>query len=205
MRIALGDTKIFDTSVLPAVLIVEGLNGSFPTIPSFTSIYESKAGHSQEATGVIDALTKTGIVEVPDGRHFEVLQGKLDTSNQANGVWRVATEENDAWLATVLGYTWGTFRDLGKVRVGVKTCADKIFIRHDWRDMPETEQPELLRPLTTHHIGRRYRAKQPIATAKLFTHTNLSMAQNGFSPWKLRRERKRTSNSIGLHLKDGPM
>ncbi len=154
----LGDTKIFDAAVLPAVLVAEGLNGSPPDVPSFTSIYESKELSSQAATSAIDALSKSGVVAVPDGRRFQVIQGTLDTSDAVDGVWRVATEENNAWLAKVRKHTWGTFRDLGKVRVGVKTCADRVFIRHDWRDLPKSEQPELLKPLTTHHIGRRYRA-----------------------------------------------
>jgi methylase of polypeptide subunit release factors len=154
----LGDTKIFDAAVLPAVLVAEGLNGAEPKVPAFTSIYENSGKSLETVDSVIAALDKSGVVTVPDGRCFQVLQGTLDTSNEADGVWRVATKENDAWLATVKDHTWATFRDLGKVRVGVKTCADKVFIRRDWRGLPESEQPELLRPLTTHHIGRRYRA-----------------------------------------------
>ncbi|MCX7308940.1 MAG: hypothetical protein NTZ72_13765, partial [Afipia sp.] len=49
-----------------------------------------------------------------------------------------------------------TFGDIGKIRVGVKTCADKVFIRDDWGDLDR--RPELLRPLTTHHIARRFRS-----------------------------------------------
>ena len=50
------------------------------------------------------------------------------------------------------------FRDIGKIRVGVKTCADKVFIRNDWEKTPDADRPELLKPLTTHHIARRFRA-----------------------------------------------
>jgi hypothetical protein len=59
----------------------------------------------------------------------------------------------------VAAKTWGTFRDIGKIRVGVKTCADDVFIRSDWTDICDEIEPELLRPLITHHIARRFKAQ----------------------------------------------
>lgn len=156
----LGDTKIFDAAVLPAVLVAKGLASERTGTPTFTSIYETKADANATADCVMEAVSMSGVVAVPDGRRFQVQAGTLDTSGTEDGVWRVATEANDAWLSTVLEHTWATFRDLGKVRVGVKTCADHVFIRHDWDELPKSERPELLRPLTTHHIGRRYRADE---------------------------------------------
>ena len=67
--------------------------------------------------------------------------------------------ESDEWLATVQAHTFCTFGDLGKIRVGVKTTADKVFIRDDWESLPEDERPELLRPLITHFAAQRYRAR----------------------------------------------
>ena len=153
----LGDTKLFDAAVLPAVLLAEGKNGHNRGIPDFTSIYATKEAGAFEAADPIDALTKEGIVEVSDGRRFQVQHGKLNMSGAADAVWRIATEAVDTWLATVKEHTWGTFRDIGKIRVGVKTCADKVFIRDNWDNLPEG-RPELLRPLTTHHIGQRFKA-----------------------------------------------
>lgn len=153
----MGDTKLFGAAVLPAVLVAEGLNGAAQATPRFTSIYETKNASEHRAASVTGALAYNGDVAIPDGRRFRVQHGVLDTSGTPDGVWRIATTENDAWLATVEKHTWGMFRDIGKVRVGVKTCADRVFIRDDWDAMPEDARPELLRPLTTHHIGRRFR------------------------------------------------
>jgi len=163
----LGDTKLFEAAVLPAVLIAEGLNGSPRTTPTFTSIYETKDESQSKAESVIAAISTPGVVAVPDGRRFRVQSGLLDTSREIDGVWRVATQANDAWLATVDRNTWATFGDLGKVRVGVKTCADRVFIRSDWGSLPEDERPELLRPLTTHHIGRRFRPDVALDTRQI--------------------------------------
>ncbi len=153
----LGDTKLFKAAVLPAVLLVESKHGQKHGTPAFSSIYHtSKPSHAM-ATTPITALAGEGIIGIADGRRFEVRHGKLDKSGTLDGVWRIATETVDSWLATVQDHTWRTFRDIGKIRVGVKTCADKVFIRTDWQDMPETTRPELLRPLTTHHIAHRYK------------------------------------------------
>ncbi|MXW63753.1 MAG: N-6 DNA methylase [Bacteroidetes bacterium SB0662_bin_6] len=153
----LGDTKLFDAAVLPAVLLVENRNGHAPKPPAFTSIYQTTEPIRQRATDPISALTEEGVVGIDDGRRFHVRHGKLDTSGTFNGVWRIATKDADTWLTAVESHSWGTFGDIGKIRVGVKTCADKVFVRNDWHSMPEAGRPELLKPLTTHHIARRFK------------------------------------------------
>ncbi|MCS1407368.1 MAG: Modification methylase PaeR7I [Verrucomicrobia subdivision 3 bacterium] len=154
----LGDTKLFGAAVLPAVLLVQGKDGHKRETPAFTSIYQTSEPATALVTDPITALNEEGVIEVDDGRHFHVQHGTLDTNGRPDGVWRIATAAGDTWLRTVEAHSWGTFRDIGKIRVGVKTCADKIFIRDDWQDMAELERPELLRPLTTHHVARRFKA-----------------------------------------------
>jgi len=92
----------------------------------------------------MSAALHEGIVAVDDGRRFEVRHGELDSRGPLQGVWRIATQAGDAWLATVQEHAWGTFRDIGKIQVGVKTCADRVFIRDDWQGLPPRMQPELL-------------------------------------------------------------
>ena len=153
----LGDSKLFNAAVLPAVLLVEGKNGNKIETPDFTSIYQTSEPANDTATNPITALEGEGVIQTEDGRHFNVKQGKLDINDTPDGVWRIATKTVDDWLAKVEDHRWGTFRDIGKIRVGVKTCADKIFIRNDWKDMPEATRPELLKTLTTHHIAHRFK------------------------------------------------
>ena len=163
----LGDTKLFDAAVLPAVLLVQGKNGIKSESPAFTSIYETSEPETACAADPITALRAEGIVRVGDGRRFQVQHGKIDTNGKSDGVWRVATQASDTWLNAVAAHTWGTFRDIGKVRVGVKTCADKVFIRTDWQDMAEADRPELLRPLATHHVARRFKPLPPCQPAEI--------------------------------------
>ena len=154
----LGDTKLFDAAVLPAVLLVEKHKGHERVSAGFTSIYATDAEPTQHATDAIAALRCDGVVKIEDGRCFTVKNGTLDISASADAVWRVATVESDDWLSTVEAHTFQRFGDIGKIRVGVKTCADKVFIRTDWDEMPTAARPDLLRPLTTHHMARRFRA-----------------------------------------------
>lgn len=157
----LGDTKLFNAAVLPAVLLLHGKNGQQARAPKFTSIYETSQAASVRVADPMSAVLQEGTIEVSDGRRFEVRHGELDSRGSPDEVWRITTEAGDSWLATVEENTWGTFRRIGKTRVGVKTCADNVFIRDDWEDLGPDRQPELLRPLVTHHIARRYKAILP--------------------------------------------
>ncbi len=154
----LGDTKLFDAAVLPAVILANGKKGIEQKAPLFSSIYETTDVPTDQSANALEALQHSGVVGVPDGRRFQVQHGLLAVGKAADSIWRISTDSGDDWLKTVEAKTWGTFRDIGKVRVGVKTCADKVFISSSWSDLPTHQRPELPRPLTTHHIAKRFRA-----------------------------------------------
>jgi len=154
----LGDTKLFDAAVLPAVLLLTKDKPRANGNPPFTSIYETHGVATGFAQDAIAALGEAGTISIGDGRCFQVTHGALDLNTAADGIWRVATVMTDAWLRAIKNHTWRSFGAVGGVRVGIKTCADKVFIKSDWDAIPEPDRPELLRPLTTHHMGRRFRA-----------------------------------------------
>ena len=154
-----GDTKLFQAAVLPAVVLARARREQRVDAPiKFTSIYETTLPGETQAVDPIEAISHRGVVEVRDGRRFIVNHGTLETSGKKDGVWRLSNETTEAWLGKVAQHTWGTFRDIGRVRVGVKTCADGIFIRSDWAQWPLEQRPELLRPILTHHSARRFKA-----------------------------------------------
>ncbi len=156
----LGDTRLFEAAVLPAVLLLVKRTSDAESVrPRFTSIYSTtESSNGMPCAHPIAGLTADGLVCTPDGMRFVVQHGHLDYGDDPGDVWRLATDAVDRWLATVEANTHCTFGDIGKVRVGIKTTADRVFIRSDWDDLPECERPELLRPLITHHIARRFRA-----------------------------------------------
>lgn len=161
----LGDTKLFDAAVLPSVLVARG--SAMPRRPSterilFSSIYETQEAPQVKAPDVFAALEQNDevVAGLPDGRCFKVRHGTLENGGESTGVWRIATQSVDKWLDVVASKTWATFRRIGKIRVGVKSTADKVFIRNDWASLPGG-RPELLRPLTTRHCARRFKAQVP--------------------------------------------
>jgi len=161
----LGDTKLFDAAVLPSVLLARGTPDSqhpHTNGIAYSSIYETNDTAIAEAEDVLSALNADNdtVIAIPDGRHFRVRHGVLDNGGDPEGIWRVATQATDQWLATVEANTWETFRRIGKIRVGVKSTADKVFIRNDWSNLPGG-RPELLRPLITRKCARRFKAVVP--------------------------------------------
>ena len=153
----LGDTKLFKAAVLPAVLLVHGKERYKSIAPPFSSIYETILPANISADDPINALKHDGIVKIKDGRNFHVQHGVLSINNNHDQVWRIATKSNDEWSKTVHLHRWGNFQNIGKIRVDVKTCADKVFIRNDWRDLTECEAPELIKLAATHRIAHRFK------------------------------------------------
>ena len=161
----LGDTKIFDAAVLPSVFVARG--GSCKSLTevdeiSFSTIYETKDKPTTKSADVLKALEEASgtVTEVPGGKSFRVLQGVLANGDNPEGVWRISTTKTDEWLDTVAKNTWDTFRRIGKIRVGVKSTADKVFLRSDWDTLP-SGRPELLKPLITRRCANRFRAVIP--------------------------------------------
>jgi hypothetical protein len=166
----LGDTKLFEASVLPAVLLLRRAQaGSDVPQSRFTSIYSAPdSGPGKEVDDVFLALNETGPVEVASAGRFHVRQGLLES----NDVWRVQDDSADELLSKAKERTHSTFGQVGNVRVGVKTTADDVFVRNDWQTLPPELRPELLRPLTTHHSARPFKPLAVIPEWQiLYTHT----------------------------------
>ena len=169
-----GDTRLFEAAVLPAVLILRRRSGKGePTSTNYVSIYSTRdETENPRAIDAFQAIETAGRYQLPSGESFEVKHGRLDTGPSPGAVWRLATDEGDDWLARVASNTAMTFADVGPIRVGVKTTADKIFIRSDWDELPPDERPELLRPIITHHRAQRFRSVREIGAPQvLYTHT----------------------------------
>jgi hypothetical protein len=165
-----GDTRLFEAAVLPAVLVLRKKITREEQQPAkFAAIYsEPGASVARDEPDVFAALREKGVFSVPSGETFRVRLGQLSTDDS---VWRLASDDDDRWLCTVAEHAALLFEDVGKVRVGIKTTADKIFIRDDWDQLPSNERPEVLQPLITHHVAGRYRASAPVKTCVLYTHT----------------------------------
>ncbi|PPI74853.1 DNA methyltransferase [Rathayibacter rathayi] len=156
----LGDTKIFGAAVLPAVLIaIRQQNTQVHPRATFLSAYESD-GPPDAPVDLFEALSRrTSGRATWDGRVFDVKAGTLTQGASGSTPWRMGGTDEAEWLARLDAGTWKTFGQIAKIRVGVKTTADSVFIRDSWGDLPLEQRPEeaLLQPLTTHHNIARWR------------------------------------------------
>ncbi len=129
--------------------------------PKITTIYSTKEKSTATLNNIFESNFDNGVFTV-ENTNFKIQTGILDTTGD---VWKIKTNENSEWQKTVAFNTVLTFGDIGKVRVGIKTTADKVFVKKNW----EAPKPELLKPLVTHDDARRFKSLKPTHSV-LYTH-----------------------------------
>lgn len=147
----LGDTKLFSAAVLPAVVIA-GRSRSSSSRPLYVRAYEDRGTGEPIGGPLFEELQSL------DGRHATIAgkkitidRGQLETGANSTSPWRMATGASEARLQQIRQGTWKTFGQLGKIRVGIKTTADPVFISGSWEELGGScPEDELLLPLLTH-------------------------------------------------------
>ncbi|WP_202938397.1 N-6 DNA methylase [Plantibacter sp. CFBP 13570] len=145
----LGDTKLFRAAVLPAIVIASRNEPTGEPV-RFVSAYQLASGSKAESQPLFDALSDpASSTALHGGKHYQVKVGTFTATSDVRTPWRLSETASDKWLDDVKAGTWKTFGDVAKIRVGIKTTADKVFLSDDWdRAAPEVED-ELLLPLIT--------------------------------------------------------
>lgn len=179
----LGDTKLFEAAVLPAVMIAERSNKLFfddnsdQSDADFVRIYECQSEAPDPVTieSIFDVLKQPqdGVFQVGQ-KAYQVAQGKLIIPKNTDQTWSLLTTEERAWVKTIERNSKYKISELLKVRVGIKTTADKVFIRADWKSLPQNQIPEekVLRPLlSSKDVGKWFASKTREQLKKvLYTH-----------------------------------
>lgn len=170
----LGDTKLFDAAVLPALLVFSKKQDTALNT-KFVSIYTSKNPKEEsQIQSVFEAvLSGDGFYRLGNEYHFEVKAGTLQHGSE--DVWRISNEKTNSWLNQVEKHTAKTFGDIGKIRVGVKTTADKVFINKHWDQIEKDQLPEaeVLKPLITHHFAGRFKQLEGNNRKILYPHISV--------------------------------
>ena len=145
-----GDTKLFDAAVLPCIILfTKGTTN--PDDVGFSSIYQTNKNDSYiAADDIFSALQQNSVIKTPDNKYYTVKCGNLNCDKNNSNVWSLSTSNTELWLSRVENKTWATFSDIGKIKVGIKTTADNVFIKESWDEFSAENQPELLFPLITH-------------------------------------------------------
>lgn len=167
----LGDTKLFEgIAVLPALVFSQNKTATSKEDPIFKTIYETtvedESTEIKAVDSVVDILSlATGGVFSSSGRFYDYKVGSLEINGSKDAVWTISNKETKDWLSVVEKNTWKKFKDVSKTRVGVKSTADKIFIRTDWHSLENI--PELLRELITSQYANPFHAKLPKKKKKI--------------------------------------
>ncbi len=166
----LGDTKLFTASVLPVIMVFSLGTTTERKKVHFSSVYQDQKaeGSANRINNIFDRIDESGYFSIPDGRCYHYQQGVIQ-SVEKNALWTIASDENQKWLSKVETNTWMYFSQIGKVRVGIKTTADNVFIGEDWSG--EKAEIELLMPLITHRNAGQIVPNSTSHWKVLYTHT----------------------------------
>lgn len=179
----LGDTKLFEAAVLPALFFATKVsseeNSGRSKSALFVRIYENvqrdvRPASTYRVASVVDILSspRNGEYEVSDQR-YTVTTGTLCLPPLSSEPWALTTSVERQWLKSIDSRRALRFSEVAKIRVGVKTTADDIFVRSDWDALPPELHPEteLLRPLISHDDAQRWRhTSQAPSRRILYTH-----------------------------------
>lgn len=183
----LGDTKLFAAAVLPAILIARRDPAtsaeSIDPCP-YTRIYERRGSvestPTDSGTHVLSAVASdhVGLLSV-DNVTYEIERGQLDPSRPSQP-WNLSNHKTVDFLSAIETHACAKFGDRLKIRVGIKTTADAVFIRNDWGSLPDELQPEpdILLPLIQREGTSRWRT------------SSASSAWRVLYPYDLRRSRR---------------
>ena len=151
--IDLGDTKLFNAAVLPAIFIGKKKTNkklSTQQVGEYMSIYEMEGENAnvKKASSVYEILkAETGGHYSVGGINYTFKKGLLKHSSDKSSVWQMSNDKENAWIETINKNASFLVKNRFKVRVGIKSCADNVFICQKWEDDGICIEKELLRPM----------------------------------------------------------
>lgn len=166
----LGDTKFFNAAVLPVVVV--GTRAGANVLAGPTDVCQfTRVGKTALASGAANVETECLLRTLEataaertsvswQGGDYVIESGHLLVDDDVDSNWLLRNQESTQFMAGIAANQVCTFNDVAEIKVGIKTTADSVFIRADWEQLPNDLQPEpeLLRPLLTHHVAFPWRA-----------------------------------------------
>ena len=174
----LGDTKLFDAAVLPAIFI--GRKKNIPTKTEsnpakFIKIYEELNGYNEHLKPALDIYE---ILNLSDSGYFNINKKKY---KKTDGIlvchttkghnWELLSGKEALWVKEIDRNKFCSVGDFFKVKVGIKTTADKVFISDNWNNLGE-DRPEddLLKALISQENITRWGVSAEVTLQILYPH-----------------------------------
>lgn len=176
--IDLGDTKLFDAAVLPAIFIGRKKNKNKKVVnkeAQFTKLYEELNGYNGkliEVGSIYEILneSKSGYFQL-DKRRYKRTDGLLQYKSNSVGTWKMLSKSEANWTNIVQKNALYSVSDFFKVRVGIKTTADRVFISNNWESLEKNKpEKELLKDLISQENIDRWGVNEKVRLKVLYTH-----------------------------------
>ena len=148
----LGDTRLFEAAVLPAIVVgrkknadVDGENRKLKRncATKFHRIYVQDGGKEIQGEAGVDpgaSFLPTALEAIEDKKQsgqvrttegvFAIQRGELISADAS--VWTLGNSQTKKWLGSIHANQICKFGDVSEIKVGIKTTADSVFIADDW-------------------------------------------------------------------------
>lgn len=173
--IDLGDSQLFEAAVLPAILIGRKKTSKtqMQSTCKFVKIYETRNSsekQTENVDSVYDILSNdaTGIYRVGE-KMFDYAKGVLIHSSNKTDVWKMTNDTENQFIDIINKNTYCYVRDKFKVRVGVKSCADNVFLNSNLTNAISSEQ-ELFKPMISRENIQRWSCDSSALMKVLYPH-----------------------------------
>lgn len=188
--IDLGDTKLFDAAVLPAIFIGRKkrqdelkVNKEVPFIRIYEELDTKIPNENfklEESVFSILNTSESGLYKIGDTKKYKITFGFLTIPEDSKELWIMASNEDKEWSRNLKSKSYCKFSDLFKVRVGIKSTADAVFINSAefWSNLEDDMKPEdeLLFPLISSNNIRKWNLESQLVeqTKILYTHKSVN-------------------------------
>lgn len=178
--IDLGDTKIFDAAVLPAIFIGRKCRIPKTSKSNFIKVYEELNGYRGPLTKVDDVFE---VLSSPisgyfstDQKRYKKSSGTLIYEVGSSNPWEILSTEEASWVSKIDLASKYKVGDFFKVKVGIKSTADKVFISDKWDDLGvDKPEDEILKELVSQENIGAWGTVENIKLKVLYPH----VAKNG--------------------------
>ena len=177
--IDLGDTKIFEAAVLPAIFIGRKNRLKKPSPAKFIKIYEELNGYNGnfiKENNIYDILlnTQSGFF-ISGQKKYKKSSGLLKYSIASTSNWEMLSDDESNWVSKIDRASKNRVEDFFKVRVGIKSTADKVFISDKWDDLGDNKpENDLLKDLISQENIEPWNATDNFNLKVLYPHISIN-------------------------------
>ena len=186
--IDLGDSKVFDAAILPAIFIGQKIENAENSKVDFQKIYEVEDKESvfdNRYNNIFEALDLVNdgkeVAAVGDKKLYNIETGTMLLPDKKLEPWTLSSIKEIQWANNIKKDNIN-FSDVFDVHVGIKTTADKVFIRNDWDKFENSSEKKLLHPLIHSKNIKRW------------TTDNISLDRTILYPYELVNDKRKLIN-----------